>query len=179
MVKIRTFTDRIAAKIADNVIAFRWPIILAALLIVAGAGSGMRHLEFANDYRVFFSDKNPELLAFDSFQETYTKNDNIIFVLQAKDGKVFSPQMAQAVERLTAEAWKIPFAIRVDSVTNFQHSWADGDDLTVEDLVRGGAAMAPEELARRQAFVCIVGAGLEHDGAGRRINLIVDEGDFA
>ncbi len=152
MAVIRTWTDRVATWLADRVIRFRWLVILGALLGTVAAASGGRHLEFANNYRVFFSDENPELLAFDRFQETYTKNDNILFVLQPKGGLTFTPSLAEAQERLTEGAWKIPFAIRVDSVTNFQHSWADGDDLTVEDLVRDGAVMAPEELARRQAI---------------------------
>ncbi len=149
---IRTLTDRIAATLGDTVIRFRWLVILAALVMVATAASGGRFLDFSNDYRVFFSDKNPELVAFDNFQATYTKNDNILFVLQPEEGGVFTPRLAAAIERLTEGAWKIPFAIRVDSVSNFQHSWADGDDLTVEDLIRGGAELAPEELARRQAI---------------------------
>ena len=149
---IRTWTDRTAAILADNVVRFRWLVVLATLLVVVAAASGGRFLDFSNNYRVFFSDKNPELVAFDRFQETYTKNDNILFVLRPKDGAVFTPRVAAAIEKLTEGAWKIPFAIRVDSVSNFQHSWADGDDLTVEDLIRGGAELAPEELARRQAI---------------------------
>ena len=46
-------------------------------------------------------------------------------------------------------AWKFSNAIRVDSVSNFQHSWADGDDLTVEDLIRDGAAMDHATLAEK------------------------------
>ena len=42
----------------------------------------------------------------------------------------------EAVEELTEGAWQIPFALRVDSITNFQHTWADGDELIVEDLVQ-------------------------------------------
>ena len=151
MPKVRTWTDRVALRLADIVIGQRWLVILATLALVAAAAGGARHLEFSNNYRVFFSDENPELLAFDSFQETYTKNDNILFILQPKDGQVFTPALGAAIERLTTGAWQIPYAIRVDSITNFQHSWAEGDDLTVEDLIRNAESLAPEELARRQA----------------------------
>ena len=55
------------------------------------------------------------------------------------------------METLTEAAWKIPYAIRVDSVTNFQHSWADGDDLTVEDLIRNGASLSQDnETAKKK-----------------------------
>ena len=149
---IRTWTDRTAAILADNVIRFRWLVILASLLVVLAAASGGRFLDFSNNFRVFFSDKNPELVAFDHLQATYTKSDNILFVLQPNDGEVFSPRVTAAIEALTEDAWKIPFAIRVDSISNFQHSWADGDDLTVEDLIRGGGELPPADLARRKAI---------------------------
>ena len=151
MAIIRTATDRFAARLADLVVQFRWPVILMTLVVIAAAASGARFLDFSNNYRVFFSEKNPDLVAFDVFQGTYTKSDNILFVLQPKDGRVFSPRIADAVERLTAEAWKIPYASRVDSITNFQHSWAEGDDLTVEDLIRDGAGLPQERLDFKRA----------------------------
>ncbi len=142
--------DRLALRIADSVLAHPWRIMAITLLIVAAAASGTRHLEFANNYRVFFGSDNPELLAFEEFQATYTKNDNILFVLQPAEGDVFAPELLADIEWLTAESWKIPYAIRVDSVTNFQHSWADGDDLTVENLVRDGRSLSADELSRRR-----------------------------
>ena len=137
---------------ASWIIRFRWLVVLATIVAVIGIASGMRHLEFSTNYRVFFSDENPEMTAFETFQNIYTKNDNIIFVVQPKDGRVFTPEVSQAIEELTARAWAIPYTIRVDSITNFQHSWADGDDLTVEDLIRDGAEMSQTELERRQAI---------------------------
>lgn len=152
MAQIRTSTDRFAARLADLVVRFRWPVIVMTLVLVAAAASGGRFLEFSNNYRAFFSEKNPDLVAFEHFQGTYTKTDNILFILQPENGRVFSPRIADAVERLTAAAWKIPYAIRVDSITNFQHSWADGDDLTVEDLIRNGAGHSQERLESKQAI---------------------------
>ena len=121
--------DRAALRLVEVMIRRPWLVIGLTVIAVLAATSGVRHLEFSNNYRVFFSSENPELLAFDEFQDTYTKNDNILFVLQPKEGPVFTPRLAGAIEWLTEEAWKIPYAIRVDSVSNFQHTWADGDDL--------------------------------------------------
>lgn len=145
-------SDRWAVRVAEFVIRRRWFVIMATVLAVIAVASGTRHLEFSNNYRVYFGADNPELIAFESFQGTYTKNDNILFVIQSKTGKFFSPRQAAAVERLTEAAWKTPFALRVDSVTNFQYSWANGDDLTVEDLVRQGNTMSQTELDRRTAI---------------------------
>jgi hypothetical protein len=144
--------DQLALAVADLVIRCRWFTILFMLLLVGFAGSGARHLAFANNYRTFFSSENPELIAFEAFQDTYTKNDNILFVVQPADGSVFSPRIADAIERLTEEAWQLPYVTRVDSISNFQHSWADGDDLTVEDLIRDGATLTETSLAEKRAI---------------------------
>ena len=144
--------DRFAVRMTERVLAKPWWVIVATILVVLGLAGGVRHLGFSNNYRVFFSPDNPDLLAFENFQQTYTKNDNILFVLQPREGKVFSADMLQAIENLTAEAWKIPYAIRVDSVTNFQHSWADGDDLTVEDLVSGAESLPVEALPEKRVI---------------------------
>ncbi|MCH8203135.1 MAG: MMPL family transporter [Proteobacteria bacterium] len=137
---------------AGWIIRFRWLVVVATIVAVLGIASGMRHLEFSTNYRVFFSDENPEMTAFETFQNIYTKNDNIVFVVKPKTGKVFTPEVIEAIEKITARAWSIPYTIRVDSITNFQHSWADGDDLTVEDLIRGGGGLSQAELDRRQAI---------------------------
>jgi len=143
--------DRFAVNLAKFVIRRRWAVILASVLIVFGIGSGARHIEFANNYRVFFSQENPELQAFEDLQATYTKNDNFLFVLEPRDSDAaFTRETLAAVEDLTAEAWQIPYALRVDSVSNFQHTQGIGDDLVVEDLVTGALSLDDRDLATRR-----------------------------
>ncbi len=130
------------------VIRFRWGILLATVLAVVAAGAGARRLEFNNSYRVFFGSENPQLQAFETLQNTYTKADNILFVLAPKDGQVFTRATLAAVQWLTKEAWKLPYSSRVDSITNFQHTTAKGDELLVRDLVPEAAELSDAELAR-------------------------------
>ena len=114
---------------------WRYPVLVLCVLILAVAGSGGQFLAFKTDYRNFFSEDNPQLQAFEQLQNTYTKTDNVLFVLAPKDGRVFSNATLVSTIELTEAAWQIPYSIRVDSVTNFQHTTAEGDDLTVDDLV--------------------------------------------
>ncbi len=51
---------------------------------------------------------------------------------------MFTPRVLALVRDLTEDAWQIPNSTRVDGITNFQHTWADGDELIVEDLVGEG-----------------------------------------
>ncbi len=142
--------DALALFITDKILRFRWWVVAATLAMVVLAAAGGRFIEFSNNYRVFFGKDNPELIAFEDFQANYTKNDNILIVVKPKDGKIFTQDTATAVEDITKQAWNIPYAIRVDSVSNFQYSWANGDDLTVEDLLRNSAGLSQETLDKKE-----------------------------
>jgi predicted RND superfamily exporter protein len=139
--------DRLAVRFGRWVIRWRWPILAIVLILVAAVGSGVRHLGFATNYRVFFGPNNPELEAFEAVQNIYTKNDSILFAVTPDDGEIFSSRTLAAIEDLTERAWQIPASIRVDSITNFQHSYAEEDDLIVEDLVFGAAQLTKPEIS--------------------------------
>jgi predicted RND superfamily exporter protein len=133
-------------RYANFVVTHPWRILLLTLLVVLFAGSGGRFIEFTNDYRVFFSDDNPELQAFEAMQNIYTKTDNVLFVVAPENGKVFSAETLALVAELTELSWQTPYSTRVDSVTNFQHTVAEEDDLLVGDLVDDVAQMSVEEV---------------------------------
>jgi hypothetical protein len=127
---------------------WRYLVLLTTIVLVAVAASGMRFLEFKTDYRVFFSADNPQLQAFEQLQNTYTKSDNVLFVLAPRNGRVFTRETLASVAKLTQAAWQIPWSIRVDSISNFQHTEADGDDLVVDDLVPDVEALDDPALQR-------------------------------
>ena len=107
------------------------------LVLAMAAAAGGQHLGFTNDYRVFFSGDDPNLVAFENLQDTYTKNDNVLFVIAPDDGNVFKKETLAIIAELTEQAWETPFSIRVDSLSNYQHTEAEGDDLVVADLYEG------------------------------------------
>lgn len=119
----------------------RWVWLITMPLLVLIIASGMKNLQFTNNYRVFFSADNPELRAFESMERTYTQDDNVLFLLVPASGDVFQPQVLEAVQRLTEQAWQIPYSIRVDSLSNFQYTEAEADDLVVRDLVEDAAGL--------------------------------------
>lgn len=124
-----------AKAYAEWLVRWRYLVLVITLVLVAAAASGLQFISFKTDYRVFFSEDNPQLKAFEQLQNTYTKTDNVMFVLAPKNGNVFTPETLASIARLTEAAWQIPYSIRVDSITNYQHTEAEGDDLLVADLV--------------------------------------------
>ncbi|MDE0362477.1 MAG: MMPL family transporter [Rhodospirillaceae bacterium] len=140
-----TAREPFATRFAERVLAHRWLVILTTLLWVAAASGGIARLEFSANYRIFFDDHNPQLLALEALENTYGKNENIAFLIVPDDGDATSENALSAAVWLTEAAWRTPYTRRVDSLANFQYTTAEGDDLYVRDLVD------PQELPRAEA----------------------------
>ncbi|PCJ94546.1 MAG: RND transporter [Flavobacteriaceae bacterium] len=134
-----------AQKWGEFMIKKKWVVLLLTTVLALGLGSQGK-MEFDGDYHVFFSESNPELEAFDALQEKYTKDDNVVIVLSPDNGNIFTKSNLVAIEELTAEAWNTPYSSRVDAITNFQHTSAEGDDLYVDDLSYESALKTSAEI---------------------------------
>ena len=135
-------------KYAESVIKLRWVLLIASVVLMLIAASGAKNLFFNNDYHIFFSEDDPRLKAFEDLQNTYTKNDNVILVLAPKDGVVFKPDTLAAIEDVTERAWQTPYSIRVDSLSNYQHSESIEDDMSVANLYEEASELSTDDLAR-------------------------------
>jgi hypothetical protein len=111
-------------------------------------GSGARLLEFRTDYRSFFSEQNPELKAFEQMQQTFNKSDSVLFVLAPASGNVFEKDTLKAIEELTDGGWQMHLSTRVDSLRNYQHTQAEGDDLMVGDLYENPDNLTADDIQR-------------------------------
>jgi len=140
--------DAFERHFANWVIAQRWSILLATLLIVIATGAGMGQLSFNNDNRVYFSKQNPQLLALEALENTFSENENVLIAVAPKDGNVFTRETLQAVQEITERAWFTPYSSRVNSLSNFQHSYSEGDDLIVEDLYQNPHDLSDEQIAK-------------------------------
>lgn len=130
---------------ADWITRHPLKVMLISLLLLVGTSIGIGQLSFKSDLRIYFTKDNPQIAALDHMEQTYTKVDNVLFVLAPKEG-VFTAKTLAAVEDLTAKAWKIPYSSRVDSVTNFKYSYAEGDDIVVDDLVMGAQQLNANQV---------------------------------
>ena len=110
-------------------------VLIASFIIAIAASAGMVNLTSNPDNRVFFSQDNPELQALEALENTYSKTDNVFIAMAPVSGTLADPDYLAVVREFTAAAWQIPFSSRVDSLSNYQHTLADGDDLLVTDLI--------------------------------------------
>ncbi len=134
--------------LGNFVVKWRWFFIVATILIVAVAASGVRFLTFNKDSRVFFSEENPQLQALEALENTFTKENNVLFVITNDEGNVFERETLAALEELTESSWQVPYSNRVDSLANFQHTYAEEDDLIVENLFEDALDLSDADMER-------------------------------
>ncbi|MFT6733706.1 MAG: putative RND superfamily exporter protein [Polaribacter sp.] len=126
----------------------KWLVLLASLLLVAIAGMGAENLKFSSEYKTFFKEDNIQLKNYLGLQDIYSKSENVAFIIAPKSGNVFDQETLKATWELTNEAWFITYSSRVDSITNFQYSYADGDELIIEDLLLEADMLDQEKISQ-------------------------------
>ena len=132
----------------DAVLRRRWLVVALAVVILLITGAGGRFIKTTNDYRIMFGEDNPQLAAFRALEKTFSTSDTALIAVAPKGGSVFTKEALGAIEELTEAGWKTPHSSRVDSLTNYNHSRAEGDDLIVEPLVDDASALSDADVAR-------------------------------
>ncbi|EGQ8047644.1 efflux RND transporter permease subunit [Vibrio parahaemolyticus] len=123
-------------------------VLLATIFLIIVATIGGKNLYFRGDYDIFFDGTNKQLLAFDEIQTTFAKTDNLAIVIAPEDGDIFTPQTLSLIQKITVDAWQVPYSSRVDSIANYQHTEAFEDDLLVEDLLYSEYELTPERISK-------------------------------
>ena len=135
-------------RLGNWTVRYRKWIIFLTLPAVGLAAIGIRNLSISNDTRVFFSEKNPQYQALKALEDTFSKEQNVVFVVAPKDGNVFTRATLAAVAELTEAGRHIPYSTRVSSISNFQYTRGEGEDLIVEDLVVSPTDLSQADLEK-------------------------------
>lgn len=136
--------------LANDLVSHRWWFFLFGLVTFVSLTYGAQYVYFESDYRIFFSDDNPQMIAHESNQDRFVRSENITFVVAPQNEQVFHQNTLKMITELTEASWQMPFSSRVDSITNYQHTWVEDDDLIVEDLVLDAEALSEAELGQRK-----------------------------
>lgn len=128
------------------VIRWKYPIIVATLIIMTGLCLGAKNTELATSFRAYFSSDNPQLLAFEEIEDEFNKQDSVFIYIAPKAGDIYNKATLTLIWELTEDAWQLPYAQRPSSLANYQHTRADGDDLLVESLVEDPSALNEQHI---------------------------------
>ena len=130
----------------------KW-IILVSLVLVIGLSVGAKNLSSTDDFRVYFGKDNPQLTAYEALEKTYGKQDTLFFLIEPKNHNIFTRQSLGLIWELTEQAWKLPFARRVNSLTNFQYTRAEEDDIYTDYLLNNPATLTPTTIGKIKNIV--------------------------
>ncbi len=177
MKNLKERSRQFGARWGEAVIKYRWPVVIGSILLAMALGSGGSKLGFDADYRVFFKKDNPQRLAYEALQKKYTQDDNVLIVIEPKNGEIFNSEYLKAIEEMTEQSWQMPFSTRVDAITNFQHTYAEEDDLYVEDLVYEASFKTQDEITRIKEIATgeplLVHRLLNEEGTVAAVNITV------
>ncbi len=150
------------------ILRYRWLVLTLAVAVMVGLAAGLQFIIVSNDWRDNFDKDNPHRVAFEALEDTYTATNVALIAVAPKGGEVFTREALGAVEELTEAAWRVPWSTRVDSLTNYNHTEAVGDDLKVERLVEDAGSLNDDDLARIKGIalgeISVAGRLVSHDG---------------
>ena len=138
--------NQLFIKYGQWVVKYRILIFILSIVTSIAIGAGGKNLAFDNNYRSFFGKNNPQLQAFEKLQNVYTKVDTLLIAVEAKDGNIFTKNTLATIEEFTEKAWQFPYSTRVDSLTNYQHTSVEEDDLIVENLLENVSTLTQSDF---------------------------------
>ncbi len=112
----------------------RWYVISITLLITLSLGLAALNLKLNTSIRIWFEEGSQEVIQYDKFRNLFAQDNNVIIVFKDERG-IFNPDAIAVIERLTREFWATKYISRVDSLTNYAHTYVDGDLLEIKDLI--------------------------------------------
>jgi len=167
-----------STSLITHILAHRWLVISVSVILFLLSSMGLSRLTIDSDLRAFFSKDNPQLQQLEAVEKTYLKNENILMIIAPKDNQVFTREVLEVIQQMTAALWQIPTSSRVDSITNYQHTRAEGDDLIVEDLFDDIDALSQSDIENRKQIALhepiLLDRTISRDGAVSNIIVTIN-----
>ena len=87
-------------------------------------------LKIESDFgvRIWFRTTDPLIKDLNELERKFGNDEKIILAVHTKNG-IFKRDKIELLQQLTEELWQIPQILRVDSLTNYNYSISEGDDL--------------------------------------------------
>ena len=132
-----------------HIMGRRWLTILLSLLVVLALTAGAQYIVNVDpDFRNHFDKDDPRLIALEQLEETYAISDTALVAVAPQSGTIFTREALVAVEELTEQLWRTPYATRVDSLANYSHSEGFEDELIVEPLIDDASSLGDDDIER-------------------------------
>lgn len=164
------------------IVTRRWLTILLSLLVMLALAAGATRLIVVDvDFRNHFGESDPHLIALEQLEETYALSDAVLVAVAPHNGTIFTQETLVAIEELTEQLWRTPYATRVDSISNYTHSEGFEDELVVEQLIDEASSLSNTDIQRIMDIALgteeVAGRFVSRDGrvAGLVVSIILPD----
>ena len=131
------------------IFARRWLTIFLSLLVMLVLAAGATRLIVVDvDFRNHFDKSDPHLVALEQLEDTYALSDVALVAMAPHNGTIFTQETLVAIEELTEQLWRTPYATRVDSISNYTHSEGFEDELVAEPLIDEASSLSDTDIER-------------------------------
>ncbi len=138
-------------KFAELVLAWRWPILAAFIVILAFSIHEARDMRINNAVRIYFVSDDPNLADYDRFEETFGGDEFVVIALKDERG-VFNTRDLEIIRDIGTDLAKIDGVSRVASITDSVDVWGTTDGIVIEKLT-GEIPRSDKELAELRTRV--------------------------
>lgn len=122
-------------RVIETLIAKNKFLFFLTALIFIGAALGIGSIGFDNNLESFFSDSNKQYRDFEKIKNEFDSHESAIIIIE-KDQNLLSRDFLRLLFNATEEAWQLPFVTKVSSLSNYNHTTVQGDDLYTAPLIR-------------------------------------------
>lgn len=107
-------------------------------------------MQFDFSAQAWLSEDDIHIERLNEFEQLFGNDERVMFLVELKEGELFDKETVKTLAELTEKTWQIPEVIRVDSLTNFNWSYAQGDDLRTEPFIPSDSIDNQELLNERR-----------------------------
>ena len=131
------------------IVTHRWLTILLSLLVMLALAAGATRLTVVDvDVRNHFGKSDSHIVALEQLEDTYALSDVALVAVAPHKGTIFTQETLVAIEKLTEQLWRTPYATRVDSISNYTHTEGFEDELVVEPLIDKASSLSDTDIER-------------------------------
>lgn len=136
-------------NLVDRIIKYPKVSIFISVLIMAMTIPGLFKFVEKYDVRIWFRDTDPMIKTLDAFEKQFGNDESIVVLMNSPSG-LFDAESIHTLKELTKGLWQIPEVIRVESLTNYNYTYAEGDDIFVDPFIPEDLELTVDTLAQKQ-----------------------------
>lgn len=126
--------------------------IVFALLLSIFLAIGVAHIDSEYSHKIWFRNNDPYLAELDRFEKNFGNDEGILLIVETQS-ELFSRESIKLIQKLTQVMQKVPYVVRVDSLTNYTSIKGTEDQINILPLISTDVELTNDFLANLKAEV--------------------------